>query len=230
MKHDSRNLKYGSTAMILSAVLMAAIVLVNFVFSALSSKYAFYTDMTSTMNYTLSDEVKTVLSDVTEDVRIIFCHDRDYIESNSRMHDILRTAENLSDEYEWLTIDFVNIYNKPKEVTKYKLSNNDPVNPTDIIFESGDEWRKLSWESFYVSDDGTSSTIWAIKAEEMFAATILGVTASEKPIVYFTTGHEETVDENTLPYLVNTVAMAGYEVKTIDLMKEEISSDARSAM
>ena len=38
MKHDSRNLKYGSTAMILSVVLIAAIILINFVFSALSSR------------------------------------------------------------------------------------------------------------------------------------------------------------------------------------------------
>ena len=62
MKHDSRNLKYGSTAMILSVVLIAAIILINFVFSALSSRYAFYTDMTSSDNYTLTDAAKVVLS------------------------------------------------------------------------------------------------------------------------------------------------------------------------
>ena len=223
MKHDSRNLKYGSTAMILSVILLAAIILVNFVFSALSSKYAFYTDLTSSSTYTLSDEVKVVLSDVTEDVRIIFCHDRDYIESNSRMYDILMTAEYMADEFEWLTVDFINIMDKPKSVAKYKTSQNDPVNQTDIIIESGDEWKKIGWTSFYVTDTDAAATIWAVKAEETFASSILSVTAAEKPIAYFTTGHEESIPA----HLVNTVVMAGYEVKQIDLIKEEISADAR---
>lgn len=223
MKHDSRNLKYGSTAMILSVVLIAAIILINFVFSALSSRYAFYTDMTSTDNYTLTDAAKVVLSDVTEEVRILFCHDRDYIESSDSMYDILMTAEYLSDEFEWLNVDFVNIMDKPKSVAKYKTSQNDSVNQTDVIVESGDEWRKISWRAFYVADTDTNSTIWAIKAEETFASAILGVTAAEKPIAYFTTGHEETIPA----HLVNTVAMAGYDVKTIDLIKEDISADAR---
>ncbi len=223
MKHDSRNLKYGSTAMILSAVLLAAIILVNFVFSALSSKYAFYTDMTSSSTYTLSDEVKVVLSDVTEQVRVIFCHDRDYIESSSSMHDILMTAEYMADEFDWLTVDFINIMDKPKSVAKYKTSNNDAVNQTDVIIESGDEWRKIGWKSFYVQDTDSAGTIWAVKAEEMFASSILGVTAAEKPIAYFTIGHEESVPA----YLMNTVSLAGYEVKPIDLIKEDISADAR---
>ena len=223
MKHDSRNLKYGSTAMILSVVLLAAIILVNFVFSALSAKYAFYTDMTSSSTYTLSDEVKVVLSDVTEDVRIIFCHDRDYIESSDSMHDILMTAEYMADEFEWLTVDFINIMDKPKSVAKYKTSQNDAVYQTDVIIESGDEWIKIGWKTFYVSDTDAAGTIWAIKTEEMFASSILSVTAAEKPIAYFTIGHEESVPE----HLMNTVALAGYEVMPIDLIKEDISADAR---
>ena len=38
MKHDSRNLKYGGTAAAVSVILIAAIILINVIFTALSAK------------------------------------------------------------------------------------------------------------------------------------------------------------------------------------------------
>ena len=222
MKHDSRNLKYGSTSVIVSVVLIAAIILVNFVFTALSSKYAFYTDMTSDMTYTITNEVKEVLSDVTEDVNIIFCHDRDYIEASSELHDVMLTAEYLSDEFEWLNVKYINSISEPLQVSKYKLNSSDPVNTTHVIVESGDEWRKLAAKYFYVVDsDGT--TVWGLQAEERFASAILSVTAAELPIAYITHTHGEEIPLQ----LADTIANAGFELRTIDLTKEEISPDAR---
>ena len=222
MKHDSRNLKYGSTSVIVSVLLIAAIILVNFVFTALSSKYAFYTDMTSDMTYTITDEVKEVLSDVTEEVNIIFCHDRDYVEASTELHDVMITAEYLADEFEWLNVKYVNSVAEPLQVSKYKLNSSDAVYQTHVIIESGDEWRKLSAKSFYVVDsDGT--TVWGLQAEERFASAILSVTASELPIAYVTNTHGEEIPLQ----LADTVANAGFELRTIDLTKEDISPDAR---
>ncbi len=222
MKHDSRNLKYGSTAVIVTVVLIAAIIMINAIFSALTSKYAFFTDMTENMTYTLSDEVKDVLSDVTEDVEIIFCHDRDYIEASDTLHDVLLTAENLDEEYEWLSVRFVNIIKNPLEVKDFMTSSEDTINPTDVIVRSGSEHRRLSHKSFYVVDsDG--QTVWGLQAESQFATSILSVTASEMPVAYFTTTHQERIPLR----LADTVARAGYEIRNIDLTFEQISPDAR---
>lgn len=222
MKHDSRNLKYGGTAAAVSVILIAAIILINVIFTALSAKYSFYTDMTSQMTYTLSEEAKEVLSDVTEQVKIIFCHDKDYIESDSQMRDIMLTAENLDREFEWLSVEFVNTIANPNKVSKYKLNSSDPVYTTHVIVESGEEWRKLSRNSFFVVDTD-EQTVWGLQAEEKFASAILGVTAAQTPIAYFTTGHGEEVSET----LIETVSNAGYDVRYIDLMKENIDPDAR---
>ncbi len=222
MKHDSRNLKYGSTSVIVSVVLIAAIILVNFVFSALSSKYAFYTDMTSDMTYTITKELKEVLSDVTEEVNIIFCHDRDYIESSSELHDVMLTAEYMSDEFEWLNVKYINSVNEPQLVSKYKTSIKDPVYQTHVIIESGEEWKKLNAKSFYVVDSD-ETTIWGLQAEERFASAILSVTASELPVAYYTHTHGEEMSLQ----LMDIVASAGYKLEPIDLMKEDIAADAR---
>ncbi len=222
MKHDSRNLKYGSTAVIVTVVLIAAIIMINAIFTALTSKYSFYTDMTENMTYTLSDEVKDVLSDVTEDVEIIFCHDRDYIESSSTLHDVLLTADNLDEEFEWLSVRFVNTIKDPLEVQEFQTSSEDSISTVEVIIKSGSEYRRIKDKAFYVVDsDGT--TVWGLQAEEQFATAILSVTAAELPIAYFTTSHQEKMPLR----LVDTVSKAGYELRTIDLMTEEIDPDAR---
>ncbi len=222
MKHDSRNLKYGSTAIIVTIVLIAAIVMINAIFSALTTKYAFYTDMTENMTYTLSDEAKLALSDVTEEVEIIFCHDRDYIEANNYLHDVLLTAENLDEEYEWLSVKFVNTIKDHLLVKDFQTSSEDTIATSDVIVRSGSEHRRLGYKSFYVVDsDG--QTIWGMKAEEMFASSILSVTAAEMPIAYFTSAHQEAVPR----HLIETISLAGYELRSIDLALEDIDPDAR---
>ncbi len=222
MKHDSRNLKYGSTATAVSVILIAAIIILNAIFTSLTTKYGFYTDMTSKLTYTLTDEVKHVLSDVTSDVKIIFCHDRDYIEASSQLHDVMVTAENLAEYFPWLTVEYVNSVNEPLKVAKYKLNSSDPVYQSNVIVECGEEWRKLSAKAFYVVDsDG--ETVWGLQAEEKFASAILGVTAADLPIAYCTTTHGEALSLD----LLEIVSNAGYELRDLDLMTQEIDPDAR---
>lgn len=222
MKHDSRNLKYGTTSVIVSVVLIAAIIMVNFVFSALSSKYAFYTDMTTHQTYTMTKELREVLSDVTEEVNIIFCHDRDYVMASSELHDVVMTAEYMDDEYDWLNVKFINSVNEPHLVSKYKTSIKDPVYQTHVIIESGDEWRKLNAKSFYVVDSD-ETTIWGLQAEERFASAILSVTAAELPIAYYTHTHGEEMSLQ----LIDIVTSAGYRLEPLDLMAQDIAPEAR---
>ena len=222
IKHDSRNLKYGSTAAIVSVVLIAAILMINVIFSALSSKYSFYSDMTKNETYTLTEELKLVLGDVTEKVEVIFCHERDYIDANVNLHDVLETADNLDKEYDWLSVRFVNIIKDPLEVKDFMTSSEDTVKTTDVIVRSGNEYRRLDQKNFYVLDsDG--QTVWGFQAEEQFASAILSVTAAEQPIAYYTTSHQESIPLG----LSDIVSKAGYKLMPIDLALENIDPDAR---
>lgn len=222
MKHDSRNLRYGSTATFVTVMLLVSIILINVVMTALQSKYALYTDMTSKTTYSTTKEAKLALADVKNEVKIIFCHERDYVYESSYLHDVLLTAENLAREFEWLEVVFIDSVTEPTLVSKYKLNSADAVNQTDVIIESGDEYRKLGYKSFYVVDtDGT--TVWGLKAEQVFASAILGVTAADIPVAHYTNTHGEEIS----PYLLETIYMAGYEIVPIDLTKDEIDPDAR---
>lgn len=53
---NRRKLRYAGTSAVLTALIIAAVIIVNVIFSALSTKFLWYVDMTPDMLFTLSDE------------------------------------------------------------------------------------------------------------------------------------------------------------------------------
>ncbi len=222
-KHtNGRKLQHGTITVILSVLLIASVILVNVIFTALAYKFNIFTDMTTELVFTLSDAFKNALADVNTPVQIHFCHEPDYLEANTLTKYVYHTALQIAEEFDWVTVDAVDSNKEPTLFSKYALSSaSGSVSTSSVIIESGSEFRIMSANNFYVvNNDGS---IWAYNAEEKFAAAILSVTATDLPVAYFTTQHGET--RNT--YLEEIVQNAGYEVKYIDLTKEEIESDAR---
>lgn len=219
--HQNRNLKHGGIAVILSIVLIASIILINVILTALQGKYGLYTDMTKEELFTLSDDFISALSDVEEPVNIIFCHDPDYIESDDALKKVYSTAKQIEQEFDWCTVKNINIIKEPTEFSKYKLTAATQIYTTSIIVESGNEFRIYASSAFFVQNE--DGVVWAYNAEEKFAAAILSVTKTEMPVAYFTNNHGEEAN----PYLIELVANAGYDVRTIDLTREEIDEDAR---
>lgn len=222
-KHtNGRKLQHGTVNVILSIVLILSVVLVNAIFTALAYKYNIFTDMTTELVFTLSDAFKNALADVDTPVNIHFCHEPDYLESNVLTKYVYHTALQIAEEFDWVTVDAIDSNKEPTLFQKYALSSaSGKISTSSVIIESGEEFRIMSANNFYVvNEDGS---IWAYNAEEKYAAAILSVTATDLPVAYFTTKHGETQS----PYLEEIVENAGYEVKYIDLSREQIESDAR---
>ena len=58
---------HGSLAILLTAIVVAAVILLNVGFYAFATKNRWYIDMTKDKLFTLSDEVKEILEPVTAD-------------------------------------------------------------------------------------------------------------------------------------------------------------------
>ncbi|MBQ1213323.1 MAG: Gldg family protein [Clostridia bacterium] len=222
-KHtNGRKLQHGTVNVVLSIVLIVSVILVNAIFTALAYKFNIFTDMTEELVFSLSDEFKAALADVNTPVQIHFCHEPDYLQANTLTKYVYQTALQIAEEFDWVTVDAYDSNKEPTLFAKYSLTAAaGTVSTSSVIIESGDEFRIMSANNFYVvNEDGS---IWAYNAEEKYAAAILSVTASDLPVAYFTTKHGETKNI----YLEEIVKNAGYEVKYIDLTKEQIESDAR---
>ncbi len=219
--HESRNLRHGSVATAVTVLLIAAIVLLNVITTALQSKYGLYTDLSNEETFTLSDAFKEAVSNIDSEITITFCHEPDYLEATSTTMYVYRTALQIAEAFPNVSVRAISINKEPTLFSKYMLTSASNIATTSVIVESGTEFRILGINSFYVADD--DGTVWAYNGEEKFAANMLSVTSTSLPVAYFTENHGETKSAA----LEQLVVDAGYEVKYIDLTKDEIDPEAR---
>ena len=220
----SKKFRYGSVATALTVVFIALIVIFNVIFTAVAGKFRWYADMTDNELFTLSDNAKSIMSEISSDVNIYFAEEDDALRASATTNYIYNTALQLQEAYPNINVECHNIITENLFFDKYKTMASTDITATSVIVESGDEFNIIPAKNFYVfDDDGT--TVWAYNGEYRFLSAILQVTASEKPVAYFTTGHGEDITGASA--LISLFRDSGFDVKPIDLSKENITEDAR---
>lgn len=223
----------------LTALVIAAVIILNVIFSILSSANGWFIDLTTESIYTLSDTCVDLLDDTFEKiekertaagelplkVKIKFCDLEDNIMADTAQRYVLITAKNLADKFsDIIEIEYINIWENPTAVEKYKTSVLSSIYSTNVIVESGSEYRVYDQTSFYLTSSN-SSTPFAYMGEKRLTSGILAVTQAESPIAAVLTGHGEIFTDTAL---IETLDMAGYEVITVsDLVKEELPDNCR---
>ncbi len=158
-------------------------------------------------------------------VKLIFCDLPDNLTSNDTQRMVYETARDLHEAFpDYIEVECIDIWNNSTAVQKYKTTSMSTINSTNIIVESGTEYRVLALRSFYVFNNTTDTEPWGYRGEKTFAANILAVAQAESPIACVTVNHTETFSDYQLLY---TLQDAGYKVETIDLAYQEIPEDCR---
>lgn len=222
----SRALRYGSVSAVLSILLIAAVILVNVIFSMLADKYLWYVDMTKADLYTLSDACFDLLSNVTEDVTIYFCDQPDNLEDNTTQRYVHHTALELANKFPNVHIKYLDIWKNPSSVDKFKRSSDEAIYSTSVIFESGTEWATYALRSFFTFNTTTDTEPWAYSGEKTFSSAILSVTKAESPIACITQNHGETFNSDASA-LLDVLVETGYRIQPINLATEEIPEECR---
>lgn len=220
----NKKLRFGSLSVAFTALFIAAVVVINVIFSALATKFLWYIDMTPETLYTLSDECVELLRDIDSDVKILFCDDPDSLEETDTTRLVYNTALQLEAALDNIHVETVNIIKNRSAVNKYLTTATTQIKTTDVIIESGTEFRRLSLTSFYTFSNSSSTEPWAYNAESRFAATILAVTRAESPVCALLSNHGEAYADSELMSLIYD---AGYDYRVIDLSKDEIPEDCR---
>ena len=220
-----RRLKYGAFAVGLTAAVVALIVIVNAVFSALAAKFLWYADMSREKLYTISQESIDLLDDYRETnefhISIVFCSLEDKVKESYHSNLVLNLAKQYAEEFDFVSVEYVDIINHPEQVDKYLSTSLARPKTTSVIITDGSESRLLSIESFYTFDSETGN-IFAFNGEYKITAAILQM-CGDDPLAYFVTGHGEDIDGSVMWSLFED---AGFRVEKIDLSKETIDSTA----
>ena len=237
MKNIFTNPKFkrGSLAVTVTLLTVVAIIVLNVLFSAFAQRFGWYGDMTTEYLFSLSDDCTSVLRDSFAEieskreekgeeevkVRILFCDDRDTLLDSSLQKYVVSTAEDLAVAFpDKITVDYVNYIKNPSYFQRYETQLT--LNQNCVIVESGTEYRVFSQKAFFAIND--DSEIWAYNGEQQFASAMLAVIVAERPIACLTTNHGEEYYDTAL---TNLLVSAGFEVRTIDLVNEDIPEDCR---
>ncbi len=214
-----RRLKFGAFAVGLTAVVIALVVVVNAVFTALATKFGWYADMTREKIYGITQETLDLLDDyrsTTEfDIKIVFCAYEDQLRGNYYSNLVHNLAKEYEEEFDFVSVEYVDIINHPDAVDKYLATSVSKPATDSVIITNGTQSKVLSLQSFYTTDSTTGSVV-AFDGEYRLTVSILQL-AGDNPIAYFVTGHGEEVDGTVMWTLFEE---AGFDVRKIDLSKE----------
>ncbi|MBE6630315.1 MAG: hypothetical protein E7624_05635 [Ruminococcaceae bacterium] len=229
----NKKFKHGSVSLALTIVIIAAVILVNAIFTALAQKNLWYIDMTSEDIYSLTDDAKALLEkefNTEKPVLITFCAEKTILEASAEQRMALHTVLEIAKIYDNIEVRYVDIYTNPSAVQPYKLHTTQTINSQSIIVAATNkndqiECRVHSLTSLFSFDSSTQAVI-GYNGEQRLVSSLLAVTKDELPVACVTTNHGE-VDNDNINYLCNALYETGYDIKEIDLTKEDIPEAAR---
>lgn len=239
---DKRNLKYGSLSIAVTVIFVALIIILNVIATSLSGVYGWYTDMTASGLYSLSDAFKTQMNEIltptdgSEDVHvnIVLMAEEDYFKGYSAMTNMLyQTIKELEKEFDNFHLVAYNTTIHPELAEKYKTTALDTPALDDIVFELADEngvalenspAKKYTARSFFMSDT-ESGEIVGYNAEAKFLSAVALLTGkTEKPTAYYLQGHgEPTLAEAT--DWVEVLDLAGFNVRELNLAEADFDAE-----
>lgn len=223
-----RRLKFGALAIGLTAAVIALIVIVNAIFSALAQKYLWIIDMTDSLVFSISEQSKNILdpyrSKEDSHIDITFCMPADELDANYYSNLVHNLALQYEEEFDFVHVNYVDIINHPDGIAKYLTSSVDSPKTTSVIIsDGGTDSRLIDYTAFYTYDQQTGN-IFAFNGEYKYTSSMLQL-LGDSPIAYFTTGHGEKIDEGKA--LWTLMEDAGFDVRKIDLTKDPLDKTAK---
>ncbi len=230
-----RRLRFGALAVSLTVAVVALVIVVNAVFSALAQKFMLYADMTKEKIYGITEQSKDLLDDYrgTKEfsISIVFCQYADQLDSSYESKLVHNLAKQYAEEFDFVKVEYVDIINHPEAVNRYLATSVSQPKTTSVYIVKHDltkpdedklQSRIYTLRSFYTFDSDTNK-VFAFNGEYKMTAGILQL-AGDSPVAYFVTGHGEKTEKSVMWTLFED---AGFDVKNIDLSKENLSDAAK---
>ena len=223
---SSKKFKYGTSAVVFTAVFVVFVILINVLLSYIDSiGKGLYVDMTSKQLYEVSDESVKALEGVDKPVEIIFCSPKDKIADV----DVLNPISMLSESYE-KTFDNVSVIYKDKlsdvaYFDKFIKTSSDEISSYSVIVNcpSTGLSKIYSWDNMYKYN--TEGELFAFDGEYKLTSAIISTARSDENMLSagLVTGHGEDTGHNIRHFLEDY----GYDVAVVDLKTvtdEELSN------
>ena len=237
-------MRYGGVALFLTALVIAAVIIINMITATLAFKFDketqsitprydwMFLDMNSHYVYDISESCNEYISEFVipeidraneesgknQKITIIFCDDKANITAEPSLKYIHDSVYQLYDTFEgYIAVDYLDIWENPSLARAYNVTAT-----TDIVCAFGDRYETMNVADFYIYSSADSTTASAYNGEKIIASCMMRVTQSEPPMCYLTANHGENFGDYEF---LRAVVEAGYTLGFIDLSADEIPED-----
>ena len=245
---DGRRFRFGALATALTAVVVAAVVLLNVLVSALDVKFPLTFDTTGDKVLTLSDTTKDLARSIKEPVRITACINEEYFSAPNtgnkeidtvltQFYAVVKQLSSLSDGK--ISYAFVDL---TKDVTEAAALSSYDVSDGEILFTCGKRSNVIGLDALMEYDSNynqymqyqqygmsyTGDYTFTSLVEPAIVSGIQAVLNESLAPVTMVVGHGE--DQNVVTTLTEVLKKNGYEVLTLDISTMENTFDEKTSM
>ena len=222
LEKERRLTKHGSYSLALTAVVIAAAVVVNLIVSELPSKYT-QIDLTSAQLSVLTEQSEELLDSLTEDITIYYV-----VQDSNRDTNVSRLLERYAGASGHIKLVEKDPVRYPKFTEQYTDTS---LTENSVIIECGEQSRVINYEDMYESEfdyEYYSYETTGFDAEGQITSAIAALSSGNLPKVYMLTGHNEMTVGTSLQ---SSIEKENVETAELNLISEErVPEDADAVM
>lgn len=201
----------GTTTLLLVLIVIACYIGLNMLVENVNLEDL---DFTEKKLYSLSDETRTKLKDLNDEITIQLINSKDYSY-------LKEYAEKYSAASDKITVEEIeDVTSRVDLQTKYNIDSTELL----IVIKNGDNEKTLSEYDLYTYDYSTYKQIDT--TEEAITNAIVSLTIDEKPKIYILTGKTYYPTEQALASVISELETESNEVEYLDILsKGEVPED-----
>ena len=230
--YSSKKLRYGSSALVFTAVFVIFVLLVNVVLSVIDDKAGgLYIDMTNKQIYTVGEQSMSALENVTQPIEIIFASPKDIVEAADTLNSVKMLCESYASRFSNISVSYRDVMSDVAYFNKFKATSADEITSASLvvycpstglskIFSLADNPPYIMSDMYkYSSETGRH---FAFDGENKLTNAFLTVTGNNGASLRagFITGHKEQINDVLKIFLEDN----GYTVDNVELKKSSAAS------
>lgn len=200
--------KYGSYSTLVTALVLAILLAINFVASKVNIKK----DLTQEKMFSLSDETYKILDNLKNDTKIIA-----FFETGSEAQEVQAVLDKYKSASKKISIEYKDPVKNPEVANKYNKGD-EKIGVNSIVVESGNKYKIIDYIDLYnISyDQYGQQTVDSFAAEQQITNAIVYVNSDKENILYTLAGHEEASLSDTIN---KQLQAENYTVKELNLLQ-----------
>ena len=227
-KFNSKKLKYGTAATVLTVAVIAVVVLLNVIVSLVGDRVNLTIDLTSKKAFEISQESIDYINSLTEDIEIVTMVDEDMFRDTTSVYykqayEVIKKYEQESDR---ITVKFVDMTADPTYANKYSEIYKGTISDYSIVVSCGNRIKVLNVNDLFNTElnyQTYSYQIVSSKAEQVLTSAIMYVSdPNPKKAVILEVESAGIADE----YIQALLEDDGFDVSSSNPQLEPIPSDA----